>query len=430
MVKIAYHPCYAHSLPEGHRFPMLKFILTFLICSISLMLSAQFSISGKVIDSITKQPLAGINLFLNHSSIGTNSNANGEFILEHIPQGKFELIISSFNYETQVITITSTQVNKIFRILLKPSAQELQEVIVQPYDEDGWDRWGKYFNTHFLGSSSLIKQCILVNPDVVKFKYVRKNNMVRAFSNERLIFENRALGYRIKYLLSKFEFYLSENSFAFSGYPLFEKLVPKNIEEENTWLKNREEAYKGSILHFFRSLYQDKLVEEGFEIKQMFKVNDQEIQRATKLYKTISKANKDSISIPIHPDSLDYYQKASRLNKNEYSIILNTLLTKNDLVAPVDSAIDFNAQNFRFNEWLHIEYTKKKEPYEYSKLFFRRANQEYIATDINLTYQKGVSIYPNGTFFKGDNIFFDGYWAWWEKISTHLPVDYYPNLKK
>lgn len=27
MVKIAYHPCFAHNLPEGHRFPMLKYEL-------------------------------------------------------------------------------------------------------------------------------------------------------------------------------------------------------------------------------------------------------------------------------------------------------------------------------------------------------------------------------------------------------------------
>ncbi len=27
MLKIAYHPIYAHPLPEGHRFPMLKYEL-------------------------------------------------------------------------------------------------------------------------------------------------------------------------------------------------------------------------------------------------------------------------------------------------------------------------------------------------------------------------------------------------------------------
>jgi len=27
MLKIAYHPLYAHPLPEGHRFPMLKYEL-------------------------------------------------------------------------------------------------------------------------------------------------------------------------------------------------------------------------------------------------------------------------------------------------------------------------------------------------------------------------------------------------------------------
>lgn len=27
MIKIAWHPLYAHPLPEGHRFPMLKYEL-------------------------------------------------------------------------------------------------------------------------------------------------------------------------------------------------------------------------------------------------------------------------------------------------------------------------------------------------------------------------------------------------------------------
>ena len=27
MIKIAYHPLYVHPLPEGHRFPMLKYEL-------------------------------------------------------------------------------------------------------------------------------------------------------------------------------------------------------------------------------------------------------------------------------------------------------------------------------------------------------------------------------------------------------------------
>ena len=27
MLKIAYHPLYAHPLPEGHRFPMIKYEL-------------------------------------------------------------------------------------------------------------------------------------------------------------------------------------------------------------------------------------------------------------------------------------------------------------------------------------------------------------------------------------------------------------------
>jgi hypothetical protein len=232
---------------------------------------AQSGIKGMVLDSITKQPLSGINLFLSHTSIGTNTDQTGHFFLEKIPQGKFELVISSLNYETRTISINSGHLPENLQILLKPSAHELQEVIVEPYDQDGWEKWGKYFNAHFIGSSSLSEDCKLLNPDVVKFRYSRKNNLVRAFANEKLQFENKKLGYRIQYLLTKFEFNFSERSFYYSGYPQFEEMQAKNPEETKRWERKRLEAYQGSIMHFMRSIYQDRLKEEGFQIQQIMK---------------------------------------------------------------------------------------------------------------------------------------------------------------
>jgi len=386
---------------------------------------AQSGIKGMVLDSITKQPLSGINLFLSHTSIGTNTDQTGHFFLEKIPQGKFELVISSLNYETRTISINSGHLPENLQILLKPSAHELQEVIVEPYDQDGWEKWGKYFNAHFIGSSSLSEDCKLLNPDVVKFRYSRKNNLVRAFANEKLQFENKKLGYRIQYLLTKFEFNFSERSFYYSGYPQFEEMQAKNPEETKRWERKRLEAYQGSIMHFMRSIYQDRLKEEGFQIQQIIKLDYAEEQRAKALFRAYSKAIKNKEYIQIEKDSIEYYKKASRKKTYENAVVLDQLLSKDDLVAPIDTSIDVTAQFLGFTGWLRITYLHKKDPLEYARISLKPI--ELVFTDINLPNKIGISIYPNGTYFYGFNMFTEGYWSWWEKLSTHLPTNYQPS---
>ena len=404
------------------------FLFLFIICSCFFNLSAQAqsSFKGLVLDSITKQPLAGINLFLSHTSIGTTTDQSGHFILDRIPQGKFELVISSLNYETRTISINTGHLPESLQLLLKPTANELQEVIVEPYDEDGWDRWGRYFNAHFIGNSSLAADCKLLNPDVVKFRYSRKNNSIRAFSREKLLFENKALGYRIQYLLTKFEYNLAERSFYYSGYPQFEEMHPKNPDEKKRWDKKRKEAYQGSIMHFMRSLYNNQLEKEGFEIHQILKVDYAEYRRASSLFKAYSKAIKNKEPITIPKDSLEYYKKASKLGANENSVQLDQLITKDDIMAPIDTSIDATAQFMGFTGWLRVSYQHKRDPIEYARITLKRI--DHINSDMQLPNKIGLSIYPNGTYFYGYNLFIEGYWSWWEKLSTHLPTDYQPDL--
>ena len=402
------------------------FLLFLIICTcfFSWNAQAQSSIRGIVVDSLTQKPLPGINLFLSHTSIGTITDQTGNFTLERIPLGKFELIISSLNYATQSISINTGQTSTPFKILLKPTAHELEEVIVEPYDEDGWERWGRYFNAHFIGNSALAADCKLLNPEVVKFRYSRKNNTIRAFSREKLIFENKALGYRIQYLLTKFEYNLVERSFFYSGYPQFQEMIAKNNDEKKRWAKKRREAYQGSIMHFMRALYNDKLEQEGFKIQQVLKLDYAAYKRASSLFKAYAKAIKNKEQITLPKDSLEYYKKASKLSANESCVTLDKLLTKDDLVAPVDTSIDASAQFLGFTGWLRISYLHKRDPIEYARITLQRIDN--IHSDINLPNKIGLSIYPNGTYFYGYNLFIEGYWSWWEKLSTHLPTDYQP----
>src|ERR1700755_124336 len=69
---------------------------------------APVTLSGTVTDSATRQPLAGVSVFLNSTSIGTTTQADGTFVLK-IPLGKYQLVISAIGYETRITEITGNQ---------------------------------------------------------------------------------------------------------------------------------------------------------------------------------------------------------------------------------------------------------------------------------------------------------------------------------
>ena len=63
------------------------------------------SITGKITDQ-KGNPLADASIYLSQTSKGVTSSASGEFILENLPDGKYDLVISAIGYETKIIKIT------------------------------------------------------------------------------------------------------------------------------------------------------------------------------------------------------------------------------------------------------------------------------------------------------------------------------------
>src|SRR5882757_10863986 len=60
-------------------------------------------LSGKVTDASNGQPLAGCSVFINSTSLGTVTAADGTFLLKTFPRGRYDLIISSIGYSTYVL---------------------------------------------------------------------------------------------------------------------------------------------------------------------------------------------------------------------------------------------------------------------------------------------------------------------------------------
>jgi len=79
----------------------MREILTFSFCMLALAgLSQDASITGRVVDSKTREPLSFANVFVDNTTIGTASDDKGYFILKRVPAGQVELVFSYVGYQT------------------------------------------------------------------------------------------------------------------------------------------------------------------------------------------------------------------------------------------------------------------------------------------------------------------------------------------
>lgn len=382
------------------------------------------TLNGKVLAAETKQPIAAASIFLSNTSVGTIANDKGEFTIARFPAGRFDVVVSSIGYETQIITVNSTQLPELLTVTLQPKAKQLQEVILEPYDANGWSRWGNFFMENFIGKSAFAAQCTFKNKDAIKFRFNKKLNTLKAFADEPLIIENQALGYILRYELKLFEYDFTKRTFYYQGYPLFEEMTAKRPGIAKRWAKNREEAYYGSLMHFMRCVYRNKVVEQGYELRKIIRVPNQEKIRVRQLYKSLVLSGTSTIDVnAIGGDSGDYYQRILR-EPDSKDFLINKIVPSDSIAY----ALNPTTAALEFTDYLQVIYTKKKEPYEY----YRSLGKHYadaVESEIHLPNKIGVAVLANGSFYEGLNLMTALFWAWWEKAGTLLPLDYWPPKK-
>lgn len=102
-----------------------KLLLLLVILPFSVL--AQSSLSGVVTDKTTKQPLPGVNVVIQGSSTGTQTDFDGKFQLPKLKAGD-KILVSYIGYKNEIITYNS---QKEVTIELEEESNQLQEVVVQ-----------------------------------------------------------------------------------------------------------------------------------------------------------------------------------------------------------------------------------------------------------------------------------------------------------
>jgi hypothetical protein len=103
-------------------------ILIFLI-SILATVGAKAQVTGKVIDSKTREVLDYVNVYYEGKNVGDLTDENGQFVIKEDSLWK-ELSISSMGYQTQKVKLKDFGQNKNLVIKLVPDAQTLTGVTV------------------------------------------------------------------------------------------------------------------------------------------------------------------------------------------------------------------------------------------------------------------------------------------------------------
>ncbi|MFT3910702.1 MAG: carboxypeptidase-like regulatory domain-containing protein [Ferruginibacter sp.] len=389
------------------------FSLIALLC-INIAVAQTNAIIGVVIDAEKSLPLPNSNVFISNTNKGIITDNAGKFALYNVPEGKsLELVVSCIGYETFTYTFSSTQLPLNLKISLNNKIVEMNNLVIIPVDTRGWEKWGRTFMNNFLGESENGYGCEIENSRNIKFRYNKKEGVLEASSDEMLIIRNYKLGYFIKYQLENFVLDFKKNRVSYSGYPLFQEMEP-NQPLDADYRRRRLKAYNGSIMHFIRSLYADKLKEEGFKVMRMVRtlvddtiINDR--RSAHKLYVVDSAGNK---------------QATRNIIRKTYRDKIDTILLSRDSI--VFSGADNIKDILSFNNFLYVQYMLEKEPAEYRSTYRLEPKRDFQLSKFTiLNDDKIILIAPGGYYYPGLELFVEGYLAW-EKIGDLLPMDYMP----
>jgi hypothetical protein len=223
------------------------------------------TVTGRVVDAATGEPLENVNVYLSYTTIGTSSDAQGAYLLRVPEPGAYDLVFSIVGYTPGVRRIDVRRGDTLaIEARLEPALIETDPVEITVEPDAEWEKSLRQFTHIIVGRSEFSEQCTIFNPEVLNFETL--GDTFIAAADRPLVVENRALGYRITLLLGEFLWSLSKDHGRYVIYPAFEEMVPENEDDRDEWEENRTFAYRGSIPHFFRSLISGSMSDERFTI--------------------------------------------------------------------------------------------------------------------------------------------------------------------
>jgi len=218
-------------------------------------------ITGTVLDKKTNKTIPLASVYFNGTKTGTTADKDGNFKFDISKHTLMPITISAIGYyskKTKDYTFSEP-----LEIYLSPKIYELNEAVVADKSlKKKRRRYMRLFKDEFLGTTPNSHDCRILNEEDIRFVYESADDTLRTYAFKPIIIANKALGYKITYYLDKFEYYKRNKSTFFRGNIIFKEMV----KSPEMFLEKRESTYRGSRMHFIRSLWKDDLSANGFRV--------------------------------------------------------------------------------------------------------------------------------------------------------------------
>lgn len=373
----------------------MKYLLLLFSCLFSINLLAQLQITG-VVKNEDGNPIQAAKVYIDGSTYSTFTNVNGEFLL-NLPIRNYQLIVTKEFYDNSFITINSSTKYPL-QITLEVENINLQETVVSPISKEDRKYYLSLFKQYFLGREIAAKHCKILNEDDIRFNYDKNERILKASARKPLILKNNYLGYEVEYDLIDFDLNFKTNYVLVIGTSNF-KEIKGNQSTINKWNKNRKEAYLGSVEHFVKSVYENKIQENGFELKRLIR---QENPAYIKYKEELDNSLVKTFNGPVPPKIITYLI-------NQPVLIDSIRMQKND-----QKFLDFDG-------FYSVEFKKAKEDLEFVQKYRKIS---LVGNQLSIfSLNQPLQIFPDGSYQNPEDIIVEEYWSF-KKIADLLPLDY------
>ena len=395
-----------------------------LLCYVPLYGQSGLSISGEVRDK-KGETLPGAGVYLSGYKLATVTDNNGKFVLPNLKPGNYNILVEMMGYLPFTKNVILSDKSATVTLVLAENTITLKEVVIQA--DPNRDKYIALFKEYFIGKTPNATKCKLLNPQVLYIKFDKNSNTLNVQSNEFLIIENRALGYRLKYMLQEFEYNYNTRIIYYAGLPNFEELKGSKAKKKE-WMANRELAYYGSSQQFFKALYKGTTKEEGFIIHKLIKIKNPSRPPDTLINKNIKRFMKSMHGVirlgSAFNDSLTLWTQIRNMPKdiptlNRGEVLTDTLVTQQYQ----------NLKTLNYKDDLYVMYTKERETVDYTNRSGHSVMRPLDVPNYQISLIKmlkgPVHFFANGGTYEPQSLLYEGFWAW-EKIADLVPMDYIP----
>lgn len=377
-------------------------LLIFLLAIYSKTNFAQvekWAIAGQVKNGITGVSLAGASIFISNSTKGTTSDSDGKFTINGLSNGNYNVLVSFVGFETQIYPVSINNENDTVLFSMKDTAKELEGVVINLKNGNRNEQL-KIFRQGFIGTDKNAKQTDITNEEILKMHTDESGKIFHAHSNNLLLINNDALGYRIKYLLKDFYYNKKTGDLHYIGYPLFEEMKPTSASEKKKWEDNREKVYQFSSLRFYRTLGKRNLIAEGYIVGNLISPEEAGKVPGTLTEKNVAPSNGFSLTIlnqqyidTLYWPEIPYYKIMTALPRHKYRLNFSGIMS-------VDATGSHGEQHA----------TDYYKPGPKTSL---------------ITLKEPVEINQNGIPDDASKVIYYGFWMD-QRVADLLPFDYHP----